>query len=274
MCYNKKKWKESDFMKQATAWQRFGAFIIDFILIIILLEIFSRILSNFVKLPVLTEELINTMPEKLLKIYKQNPDSFLFYVNTDQELNAAFVTWTQSAGVQEYVNNYIQAAVKITAITLLTLLVIVFLYYVLLPRFWKHQTLGRLFTKTKVITTDGTKLGIPQLLLREIVGGYIFYLFNVCCGLTFFINMIFVLTKNQTIGDMFARTIYVRLDNPKDSVNESHDDNNNNYNNHTSDNIFHDEYDDYSELEKRYGTQNPREKDEIIIDVGNDDDKD
>ena len=67
-------------MKQSTYLQRFAAFIIDFIIMLALFEIFAHILGNVIKLPQMTQELANTLPSDLLKIYNQNPETFVINV--------------------------------------------------------------------------------------------------------------------------------------------------------------------------------------------------
>ena len=239
-------------MKQSTYLQRFAAFIIDFIIMLALFEIFAHILGNVIKLPQMTQELANTLPSDLLKIYNQNPETFVINVYSSTELMKEFQEWALSNG-KDFVNSYYIAVYQLTGFSLLFIIIEVFLYYIVLPFVWSKQTVGRFFTKTRVVSLDKEKTSFGQLTLRELVGGYLFYLLNVCCGVTFFVNFILVLTRNATVGDLISKTTLVRLDEP--GIENPLE------NNNSTDN------DEYDELARRYGTQNSHVDEEIVIDV-------
>lgn len=90
--------------------------------------------------------------------------------------------------------------------------VLVILYLVILPRFVKWQTLGRLITRSKVINSKGDiKMSIPQIIVREIVGTFIFYL--LFGGLIGLISAIIAIVTERSLVDRISKTVLV-LDTP------------------------------------------------------------
>jgi len=215
-------------MKKATVLQRFGAYVIDMILIIMVFMLFEHLVLAIVKIPQLNSDLINLMPEALKKAYEANPQSFSVTVYGNQELLNDYLTWTKNPDVAAYFNEYYSVMARLVVFYLLFALLEMFLYFVILPRYWSHQTIGRLFTKTKVITMDGEPLSIPTLLRREIVGGYLFSILNICCGAALIVNLVLVLGRNMTAGDMFAQTLFVRFDEKGLEENNNDDSNDDN----------------------------------------------
>ena len=82
---------------------------------------------------------------------------------------------------------------------------IILLYLVVLPYFWKYQTLGRLFAKVKIISRDNNLTpSFGRLAFRELFGTFIFYyLINTVLIL---ISGILCLSSNRSLVDMLSRT--------------------------------------------------------------------
>lgn len=102
-------------------------------------------------------------------------------------------------------------------IRLLIMLVLTVVYLVILPYFFNYQTLGRLATNSKVIDNkniDG-KLSIGKLVLREIVGTFLFYSVLPFVG---FISMILAIATGKSLVDRVSNTSMVIKD--KIPVNE------------------------------------------------------
>lgn len=80
------------------------------------------------------------------------------------------------------------------------------LYLVVLPHFWKKQTIGRMATHVRVIAKDGTEAKVYQLLLRELIGGLL--LLNLLSGF-FVIPLLywyFSVTTGRSLADMIGGT--------------------------------------------------------------------
>lgn len=123
------------------------------------------------------------------------------------------------------------------AVMIPTYLVLDILYLVILPHFWKKQTLGRLVAGCKVVAKNGD-LRFSRLLLRELVGTFLFY--QVFGYLGIFISAILVFAFDRSIVDIISKTSMVNariaVVNPNNSSqynnynNNSNDDFNNNIN--------------------------------------------
>lgn len=80
---------------------------------------------------------------------------------------------------------------------------IYFLYLVILPHFWKKQTIGRLATHVRVVSKDGKEAKLYQLILRELIGGML--LLNLLSG--FFVIPLLFWYFSSTLGRSLADLI-------------------------------------------------------------------
>jgi len=203
-------------MPQSKILARLGAYIIDIFIVAFVIFIISQILSNIVKMPELTNEIISTMPSDVRAVYDSlilnNPDATItdLYIeisHSSTETATSFVTWLSSDSIISYTNELNSAIFKIVWTLVISIIVIYILYFAILPYFWDKQTVGRLILKVKVVREiDDEKPTLMNFLVRDVVGSCLLSVINVCCGLHFILNIVFVLSRNQTLGDMISGT--------------------------------------------------------------------
>lgn len=159
---------------EVSIFRRFGAFIIDILIIAILNSIILRFIPYY---------------NKMLEVYEQYYLEFMnnlnFSANDLKELSqAALIVYSINSGV---------------------MLILYFVYLVVLPFFWSKQTIGRAITRIKVVKKDDSKIKFTNLFLREIVGGFIVYnlLFYI---LALIINLILLTNNNRSIADYIGST--------------------------------------------------------------------
>lgn len=92
-----------------------------------------------------------------------------------------------------------------TAVRVLNIIIIVFLYYVLMTGIW-GQTLGKKWLKIKVQTKDGQVPGYKKALIRETMG-------KLVSGLVLGIGYLVAIwdKDKQTWHDKMAKTVVVRV---------------------------------------------------------------
>lgn len=172
---------------KASNGQRFVAFLIDAILIAgaafgLMFAVLAIIKFDFARYNELTD-----------KIY----DTYFQYMRTgNNDLLNDFNTMAT-----EFLKLYFTRIGIYYAMVAL----IILLYLVVLPYFWKYQTLGRLFAKVKIISRDNNLTpSFGRLAFRELFGTFIFYyLINTVLIL---ISGILCLSSNRSLVDMLSRT--------------------------------------------------------------------
>lgn len=177
----------------ATCSQRFLAYLLDSIIMGI---ISSIILCN-------------------LPVYKENMnvinDSLEMFVSGSMDINILF-------------GQIMQNFYTIFGYALLIEGFVMALYMVILPYFWKYQTLGRLATHTKVIRNDGSKVNFGNLLLREYIGGFLLLQLLgsfIIPLVTWYLSA----TSGRSLGDMIGGTnlIDTKFHDSKDEEEPSHE---------------------------------------------------
>lgn len=220
-------------MPQSKILARLGAYIIDIFIVAFVIFIISQILSNIVKMPELTSDVISTMPTDVRAVYdsliSKNADATItdLYIeisHSSTETASSFVKWLGSDDILSYTKELNSAMLKIVWTEVISVILIFTLYFAILPYFWDKQTVGRLILKVKVVREiDDEKPTLMNFIVRDVVGSCLLKVINVCCGLHFILNIIFVLSKNKTIGDMISGTYLVST-----NSNEVIEDNENN----------------------------------------------
>ncbi|UOQ84773.1 RDD family protein [Gracilibacillus salinarum] len=79
------------------------------------------------------------------------------------------------------------------------------IYGLLLPVVWYGYTIGRRLTGNRIVKLDGSKVGIGNMLLRDIVAGMI-YAFTFGIGLIVSAFMVGIREDKRAIHDFIART--------------------------------------------------------------------
>lgn len=105
-------------------------------------------------------------------------------------------------------NEYFQLFVFREGIRLAITFGLYILYLVVFQYFFKGQTLGRVATGVKVVYDDDpeSKITIGRLILRELVGSFLFYNLISIIG---FISMIFAIASGKSLVDRISRTSMV-----------------------------------------------------------------
>lgn len=129
-------------------------------------------------------------------------------------------------------------------LSLSILLVFIIGLLIVLPIFWKGQTIGRYFFHLTLYTKDGKPATAKNFILRELVGTMLFYALFGTLGII--ITLICVAAKNRSIADIVSGTHLCYqpeyLEKHGINPNANNDNLNNNYNENYSEN-----YNDYND---------------------------
>ncbi len=199
-------------MKNATFFQRFAAYVIDIIVVLIVFSIFSHIVEAIVKLPELTEDLINMMPENLKASYNKGSYTYLLELYTNDELMNEYNEWMAIVDVKAFYQEYNRCYFTILGFDVVFFFIEWIIYFIIFPLHFKFQTLGRFFFKLRLVSLNGDELSYGQLFKREILASLFILMFNYFFFMPFIINIVYISTRNKSINDMFAHTLLVRLD--------------------------------------------------------------
>lgn len=207
--------ERSDFMKESTILSRLGAYIVDIFIVGFVIFLITKIITSAVKLPEFSTDIINTMPSNVKDVYDalkasngsvSFTDLYLECYMKGGEIKKAFLSWLTTSDISSYYSELQSKTWTILSLEIVTSLILYALYFVVLPCFWDKQTVGRLLLKVKVVKLDDSACSWGQFLTRDIIGSYVLQILNVCCGLHLILNIIFVLSRNKTLGDMISGT--------------------------------------------------------------------
>ena len=161
----------------AMSYQRFLAFIIDFFII----NLVATLILNLIPLYVFHSE-------QLMDMYSGMTEMIM---NNDIE---SLIELLKSACILLL----LQTAVFVP---------IIFVYQIILPMFWKPQTLGRLVAGVRVMRLNSDeKASIGSLMVRELVGGYIFNVMFVQSFVIPILNYVFSRNRGRSLADMISKT--------------------------------------------------------------------
>lgn len=160
----------------AMSYQRFLAFIIDAIIVNI---VASTILMFIPAYSQHSEVVVNGYAELMNMVD----------VNIDQLINL------------------LKSAFIIIGLHVAVFVPLMLIYQVIVPMFWKKQTVGRMVAGVRVMKLNSSeKPGLGSLLVRELVGGYIF---NTLLSSTFvlpLLNYMFSRNRGRSLADMISKT--------------------------------------------------------------------
>lgn len=182
-------------MNNATKSQRFFIYLIDIIIVSIIINLCVRIFCELVHFDTSN---MNALLESFLNECQKYLQDVLNGGNGD---NTMLVNYYIEYLKYYFVNLGFKALFSV---------IIVLLYFVVLPLFWKKQTIGRFIFKAKVVKKDGTAAGIKELLLREVIGTAVLYiLFG---GVSIFVaTLVLVAGSSRSLADYIGRTRLVSL---------------------------------------------------------------
>lgn len=199
-------------MKKATFAQRFAAYVIDIIIVLIIFSIFSHIVEAIIKLPTLTDDLINLMSDNLKQSYNKGGYTFLLDVYTSEELMTDYNEWMALTDVKAFYDVYNKSYFTILGIDVIFLFIEWIVYFIIFPLHFKFQTVGRLFFKVRLISLNDETLSYGQLFKREILAVLFILIFNYFFFITLILDIVYIASRNMSINDMFAHTMLIRLD--------------------------------------------------------------
>lgn len=199
-------------MKKATFAQRFAAYVIDIIIVLIIFSVFSHIVEAIIKLPTLTDDLINLMSDNLKQSYNKQGYAFLLDVYTSEELMTDYNKWMALTDVKAFYDEYNKSYFTILGIDVIFLFIEWIIYFIIFPLHFKFQTVGRLFFKVRLVSLNDETLSYGQLFKREILAVLFILIFNYFFFITLILDIVYIASRNMSINDMFAHTMLVRLD--------------------------------------------------------------
>ena len=103
--------------------------------------------------------------------------------------------------------NLLKSAFIIIGLHVVVFVPLMLIYQVIVPMFWEKQTVGRMVAGVRVMKLNSSeKPGLGSLLVRELVGGYIF---NTLLSSTFvlpLLNYMFSRNRGRSLADMISKT--------------------------------------------------------------------
>ena len=134
-------------LKKASFIKRFCAYIIDYILLVILISLISMPFTDTKK-----TEVIENQTFEILEKYKSNEITTEEYI---QKYNDAYYSLSRNTGV----------------VTFITIIIYV-LYYVVFQLYNEGQTIGKMFMKIKIVS-DEDELSMNQMIFRSLISNMI-----------------------------------------------------------------------------------------------------
>ncbi len=168
----------------AGKFQRFIVFLIDFVLLSIIASFIYRVISN------------------AAGIGSAATDSY--YQLMLMELLNSVQGGGNQANISYYMEQYMSHVMMDRLLNLIIFGVLVAGLLVILPTFWKGQTLGRFLCHLTLFNKEGKPATAKNFILRELVGTVIFYSLFGFIGIV--ITLIMLLVKNRSLVDVISGT--------------------------------------------------------------------
>ena len=240
--------------KKATLGSRFLAIFIDLIILGILASILTTIITMAAKIeapefkPNFSEnvenflvDFVNENDELAIQI-DEFGEEVVIYIATFEydDLIEYAASISGSPTVSEikvaysYCQNYYKEAttttIKQLAITLAVTFVLFIIYYPIIGALWRRQTIGRFIAGIKVIDSTGYSPTFSKLIVRDVIGFYLFNLLNFCCFVPLIVNIVLLAGAERcSVGDKMSNTIVVCVDRYGNPI-ELDNNNSNNFN--------------------------------------------
>lgn len=173
----------------ATKPQRFVVYLIDFLVIGTITSIISKIV--YLVLPIDTSQIViyeEMLSQELTKFIQAA------YGGMNYDLSR----------LKDIFIEILKYSLVDFAITAAIYLPVVIGYLVILPIIWDKQTLGRGLVKAKVVGIDGNKPSKKQIIIREVVGTYLFYC--ILGGPLIFVTILLIAIKGRSLVDYVSKT--------------------------------------------------------------------
>ena len=83
---------------------------------------------------------------------------------------------------------------------------LILIYQVIIPMYWDKQTLGRWAIGVRVMGLDNKKASVGKLMVRELVGGFIFNTLFIQSLVFPILNYLFSRNRGRSLSDMISKT--------------------------------------------------------------------
>lgn len=220
---------------KASGIQRFLAYIIDIGLIFIISYYLTK----------LTLYLTSYNTERFNELYELITESYTNYAKGNIK---NLIDEIGKSNLIEFLKLYLIQQLVSLGFELL----LVVAYLIILPRYWKYQTVGRYVSKCKVIRHEGEiDVTLKNILLRELVGTFLFYLILGPMSIVAWISALLASFTGRSLADRVSgcdfvmnEPVYIDPNNPLFKMNE------NKFNIYGEDNINNNDLNNESKKEK------------------------
>ena len=182
-------------MREATTGERLLVYLIDIVVMGWILSFFTNLIFKGINydsdyLSLVVEQITGYLEEYLNSIVN----------NTSFDMNKLYIA----------LGSYFEIVAIRTLITIAFDLVFVVLYLVILPKFWKNQTLGRFFVKVKVVNKNGEDLTTKNIIFRELIGTFLLYMVLGSFGVLL-ASVILIINSKRSLVDYVGKTKLVKI---------------------------------------------------------------
>ena len=182
-------------MREATTGERLLVYLIDIVVMGWILSFFTNLIFKGINydsdyLSLVVEQITGYLEEYLNSIVN----------NTSFDMNKLYIA----------LGSYFEIVAIRTLITISFDLVFVVLYLVILPKFWKNQTLGRFFVKVKVVNKNGEDLTTKNIIFRELIGTFLLYMVLGSFGVLL-ASVILIINSKRSLVDYVGKTKLVKI---------------------------------------------------------------
>ena len=196
-------------MREATTGERLLVYLIDIVVMGWILSFFTNLIFKGINydsdyLSLVVEQITGYLEEYLNSIVN----------NTSFDMNKLYIA----------LGSYFEIVAIRTLITIAFDLVFVILYLVILPKFWKNQTLGRFFVKVKVVNKNGEDLTTKNIIFRELIGTFLLYMVLVSFGVLL-ASVILIINSKRSLVDYVGKTKLVKINEDNTTTKTIIDDN-------------------------------------------------
>ena len=161
----------------AMSFQRFLAFIIDYLIIYFV----AFMILGFIPL-------------------------YEFHSNEMLDLYTAFLTTTDLTDLTLAIN-LLKSSLICLGLMCVVYIPLIVIYQIVLPIFWEKQTLGRWAAGVRVMKlTKNEKPSVGSLIVRELVGGFIFNTLFIQSLVMPILNYMFSRNRGRSLADMISKT--------------------------------------------------------------------
>lgn len=192
-------------MREATTGERLLVYLIDIVVMGWILSFFTNLIFKGINydsdyLSLVVEQITGYLEEYLNSIVN----------NTSFDMNKLYIA----------LGSYFEIVAIRTLITIAFDLVFVILYLVILPKFWKNQTLGRFFVKVKVVNKNGEDLTTKNIIFRELIGTFLLYMVLGSFGVLL-ASVILIINSKRSLVDYVGKTKLVKINENNNSSNDT-----------------------------------------------------